>query len=58
MNKNKFVVSAENTQQAIKLWFESKNKEYQEDNRPLEFNPRDFSIRELEREDLVIRASE
>ncbi|PHD08595.1 hypothetical protein COF54_11400 [Bacillus toyonensis] len=58
-NSIKFVVSAKGAVEAIDLWIQEKNRENKEDyNLTKEFRPADFSITELVREDLVIKASE
>ncbi|WNB93409.1 hypothetical protein [Bacillus sp. NEB1478] len=53
---NSVVVSAKNSIEAIGLWIEQKNKEIEEDGRLVKFNPTNYSVKQIEREDLIIRA--
>ncbi|KYD02652.1 hypothetical protein B4102_0246 [Heyndrickxia sporothermodurans] len=54
---DKILVLAKNPQDAVNIWIENKNEQLKKDGRYLDFNPREFSVEELEREDLVIKAS-
>lgn len=56
--KDKILVLAKNSQEAVNIWIENKKEQLKKEGRYLEFNPKDFSVEEIEREDLVIKASE
>jgi len=57
-NNQKALVLAESSMQAVNILFEKKKKEFEADNRHVEFDPSSFSIERLEREDFVLKASE
>ncbi|MDT0159261.1 hypothetical protein [Bacillus sp. AG4(2022)] len=53
---NSVVVSAKNSIEAVSLWIEQKNKEREADGRLIKFNPQNYSVKQIEREDLIIGA--
>ena len=56
--KNEVVVLSESSTKAIELWINHKNDERERDNLSRSFEPSNFSIKEISREDLVIKASD
>ncbi|MGM0888973.1 MAG: hypothetical protein ACQEW5_18825 [Bacillota bacterium] len=55
---NKIIVLARTSVEAINIWIEDRNNERIKDNLRPNFNPDSYSIELLEREDLVLKASE
>ncbi|WP_249593661.1 hypothetical protein [Peribacillus frigoritolerans] len=58
VGNSKIVVLAKTSVEAINIWIENGNNERIKDNRRPNFNPNSYSIELLEREDLVLKASE
>lgn len=54
----KYLILAGSSQEAIDIWIKEKNTERMEEGRKVMFNPSNFSIEEIIREDFVIKASE
>jgi hypothetical protein len=55
---NKSLVLAESGVEAVEIWVESRKREREAEGRTMPFKPDDFTVEKLEREDLVLRASE
>lgn len=58
IGNNKILVLARTSVEAINIWIEDRNNERIKDNLRPNFNPYSYIIELLEREDLVLKASE
>lgn len=56
--KEKHLILALSSQEAINAWIQKKQSEREEEGRKMKFNPANFSIEEITREDFLVKASE